>query len=152
MLIQGSPEKLQRFYHLEGTGNVIASARLVRPEALVSPKCQDLATVVKLASSFVLEQEQEFDMFIDLIRRMLVYNPADRITPENALRHPFCMRAQATNTPTSAIRRSVRLGLTSPKSAPAQSSATTPTRLHRAQKSAGDLCSPITKMTKLKLK
>jgi len=33
-------------------------------------------------------------MFIDLIHRMLTYRPEDRITPEQAMQHPFIVTAQ----------------------------------------------------------
>jgi hypothetical protein len=33
----------------------------------------------------------------------------ERITPEIALRHPFCMQDGSSNTPTFAVRRSARL-------------------------------------------
>ena len=33
-------------------------------------------------------------MFIDLIHRMLTYRPEDRITPEEAMQHPFIVASQ----------------------------------------------------------
>jgi hypothetical protein len=32
-----------------------------------------------------------YDLFIDIVAQMLVYDPAERITPDAALEHPFCL-------------------------------------------------------------
>ena len=32
---------------------------------------------------------RQYDLFVDLIYKMLAYEPRERITPEVALRHPF---------------------------------------------------------------
>lgn len=35
------------------------------------------------------QAERSYDRFVDLIYRMLAYRPGDRITPSQALEHPF---------------------------------------------------------------
>lgn len=35
------------------------------------------------------QMERSYDRFVDLIHRMLSYNPLERITPSQALDHPF---------------------------------------------------------------
>ncbi len=55
------------------------------------------------------EYRVQYQQFIDLIRSMLDYDPSKRITPSEALRHLFCRVHASTNTPTPALRRSLRL-------------------------------------------
>lgn len=37
---------------------------------------------------------ENYKMFVDLIHRMLAYNPEDRISPEEALQHPFILSGE----------------------------------------------------------
>lgn len=37
---------------------------------------------------------QNYKMFVDLIHRMLAYDPEERITPEEALQHPFILSGE----------------------------------------------------------
>lgn len=43
----------------------------------------------KKGSSELQENINEYDIFIDLIYKMLTYRPDERIRPDDALRHPF---------------------------------------------------------------
>eukprot|EP00978_Attheya_sp_CCMP212_P028835 scaffold100615_cov56-Attheya_sp.AAC.1 len=43
-----------------------------------------------------------FEMFVDLIQRMLAFDPKDRIRPEEALKHPFIVASDQTQPPTAA--------------------------------------------------
>ena len=37
-------------------------------------------------------QEEDYNLFLDLVGKMLTYDPAERILPEDVLRHPFLHR------------------------------------------------------------
>ena len=37
---------------------------------------------------------ENYKMFVDLIHRMLAYDPEERITPEEALQHPFIVSGE----------------------------------------------------------
>uniref|UniRef100_A0A7S2UJG5 Protein kinase domain-containing protein n=3 Tax=Attheya septentrionalis TaxID=420275 RepID=A0A7S2UJG5_9STRA len=43
-----------------------------------------------------------FEMFVDLIQRMLAFDPKDRIRPEEALKHPFIVASDQTQPPAAA--------------------------------------------------
>ena len=43
----------------------------------------------KYPASETGNSSRNYDLFVDLIHRMLAFDPQDRITPQVALRHPF---------------------------------------------------------------
>jgi serine/threonine protein kinase len=55
------------------------------------PPCLALLLLCRLR--FVCRlQEEDYNLFLDLVSKMLTYEPTERITPEDALRHPFLQR------------------------------------------------------------
>lgn len=54
---------------------------------------RDLRTRLLSASKGLSDDEsKELNLFIDLLDRCLTLNPEKRITPNEALKHPFIMR------------------------------------------------------------
>ena len=53
-----------------------------------NPKHNSVAELIEKNSSWA-EDPFEFKSFLDLLEKMLVYDPKDRLTPQEALRHPF---------------------------------------------------------------
>ncbi|KAK4227451.1 putative Serine/threonine-protein kinase prp4 [Podospora fimiseda] len=87
--------------HFDEQGNFISVERdkilgktTVRTLAVVKPT-RDLRTRLLAASSGMNDAEtRELNHFIDLLERCLTLNPDKRLTPAEALRHPFFMQQQ----------------------------------------------------------
>ncbi|KAK1771432.1 kinase-like protein [Phialemonium atrogriseum] len=82
--------------HFDDLGNFISVERdkvlgktTVRTLSMIKPT-RDLRTRLLAASSGMNDTEtREFNQFIDLLERCLTLNPDKRITPSEALKHPF---------------------------------------------------------------
>jgi serine/threonine-protein kinase PRP4 len=63
---------------------------------MISKPVRDLRTRLLSASKGLTDVEtKELNLFVDLLDRCLALNPEKRITPAEALRHPFIMRTVA---------------------------------------------------------
>ncbi|KAH6646392.1 kinase-like domain-containing protein [Truncatella angustata] len=86
--------------HFDDIGNFISVERdkvldktNVRTMAIVKPT-RDLRTRLMAASSGMDDAEsRDLNHFIDLLERCLALNPDKRMTPSEALKHPFFLRA-----------------------------------------------------------
>jgi len=58
-------------------------------ETLAEVICAETSKKKRYPASETGNSQRNYDMFIDLIHRMLAYSPDDRIKPEEALNHPF---------------------------------------------------------------
>jgi serine/threonine protein kinase len=53
---------------------------------------------ISVLASLTDEQKLTYELFVDLVLRMLDYDPDKRITPHEALKHPFCKISRGTLT------------------------------------------------------
>jgi serine/threonine protein kinase len=58
-------------------------------ETLTEVICAETTKKKRYPPSETGNSQRNYEMFIDLIHRMLAYSPEDRIKPEEALHHPF---------------------------------------------------------------
>jgi dual specificity tyrosine-phosphorylation-regulated kinase 1 len=58
-------------------------------ETLTEVICAETTKKKRYPPSETGNSQRNYEMFIDLIHRMLAYSPEDRIKPEEALNHPF---------------------------------------------------------------
>lgn len=59
---------------------------------LVVPSIDPIASLMEVLENRISANQQamsSYESFVDLIFRMLAYNPEERITPEEAMLHPF---------------------------------------------------------------
>lgn len=63
-------------------------APLPESSAPIVPSSDPIASLKEVVSKEA-NQAERYDRFVDLIYRMLAYRPSDRITPSQALEHPF---------------------------------------------------------------
>jgi serine/threonine protein kinase len=64
---------------------------------IVAPSTNPRASLIQVLEEKINTNQQNiktYEMFVDLLHRMLAYNPEDRITPEECLLHPFIVTEQ----------------------------------------------------------
>lgn len=78
-----------------------SQTRLVaQPKQIVIPSTDPVASLTEVISANTLRKKKfppsearnsahNYDLFIDLIFRMLAFDPAERMKPDDALNHPF---------------------------------------------------------------
>ena len=101
MLQKSSQDKVNRFFTHTVDGFVLNPSKHYRSRG------RSLDDVVTTTCHEELPNERTD--FLDLIRKLLTYDPDKRISPTDALKHPFCRIHVGANTPTAALRRSARL-------------------------------------------
>jgi serine/threonine protein kinase len=76
------------------------SSDQAEPKAIILPSKDPIATLAEVITagsrqkkkyppSEAYNSQQNYELFIDLVYKMLAYRPEDRITPSDALEHPF---------------------------------------------------------------
>ncbi|KAL7490645.1 hypothetical protein ACHAWT_000197 [Skeletonema menzelii] len=93
MLKKTEKQNLEQFFEQQGGSWTIrqtSDGTQARPSSPIIPSQNPIAS---LKAVFTNKQEperaQDYDNFVDMILRMLTYDPKRRIRPEDALQHPF---------------------------------------------------------------
>lgn len=83
-------------------------------DVVVAAKARHVAKLAKEAAesstpqadqeAAIATMEEDYNLFLDLVSKMLIYEPEDRITPQDALRHPFLLRDSPLLAPCAAPR------------------------------------------------
>jgi len=74
-------------------------------ESLTDVICAESNKKKRYPASETGNSPRNYELFVDLIYRMLAYLPEDRIKPDEALNHPFIRSGEASQTPRSSAPR-----------------------------------------------
>ena len=93
MLKEADPQHRTTFFEKQGGNWTIkqtSDASQQRPESPIVPSTNPKGSLRDVvAKRTEPESAQDYDNFVDMIFRMLTYQPNKRIRPEEALQHPF---------------------------------------------------------------
>jgi dual specificity tyrosine-phosphorylation-regulated kinase 2/3/4 len=99
-LRSASQEKISRFFLLDPATSKYSLQ--IAPGFIPRQDGTDLTEIImgKCPHDAGNSQKQNYQTFVDFISKILVYDPAKRLAPADALQHPFLYRSRSTNTPT----------------------------------------------------
>jgi len=93
MLKRADQQNRSQFFEKQGGSWTIrqtSDASQTRPSSPIIPSQNPIASLKGVfANKQEPERAQDYDNFVDMIFRMLTYDPKRRIRPEEALQHPF---------------------------------------------------------------
>lgn len=93
MLKRADQQHRAQFFEKQGGSWTIrqtSDSSQQRPSSPIIPSQNPtLSLKAVFASKTEPERAQDYDNFVDMIYRMLTYDPKRRILPEEALQHPF---------------------------------------------------------------
>ena len=99
MLKKTEKQNLEQFFEQQGGSWTIrqtSDASQTRPSSPIIPSQNPIASLKAVFANQQQQQPdraQDYDSFVDMIFRMLTYDPKRRIRPEDALKHPFIANA-----------------------------------------------------------
>ncbi len=93
MLKRTEQQNSSQFFEKQGGNWTIrqtSEASQTRPSSPIVPSQNPIASLkAVIVTKQESEEDQDYDNFVDMIFRMLTYDPKRRIRPDNALQHPF---------------------------------------------------------------
>lgn len=94
MLEKAEKQSREQFFEKQGGSWTIrqtSDSSQTQPSSPIIPSQNPIASLKAVFANKLQEQEraQDYDNFVDMIFRMLTYDPKRRVRPEEALQHPF---------------------------------------------------------------